>query len=276
MAARRRSHPPRRVDVGRARSRLRHHDWDWDFFNDGSFDDSGQQVDWQIDTPGQYQVKLRVHSTSGLTDTVDAQHRRRQRAACPRDRHPRRRADPDPPCWSVGDTINVSGTATDAEDGTLTGRALRLGRDHPPLPGGLPYPHAPDQVGHEGVVVRRARSRVPVLARGPSHRHRQHGTSASTSRRAAAQDLDARTSRRRPWACRCRPATTPTPRPGRRRSSGRGRRASAARWPARSVASGTGSAPGTTRTGACATSPSARTRASRRRTSAMPRTAARR
>ena len=93
--------------------------WDWDFFNDGSFDDSGQQVDWQIDTPGQYQVKLRVHSTSGLTDTVTLNVDADNAAPVPVIGAPAPCADPDPPCWSVGDTISVSGTATDAEDGTL-------------------------------------------------------------------------------------------------------------------------------------------------------------
>ena len=93
--------------------------WDWDFYNDGSFDDSGQQVDWQIDTPGQYQVKLRVHSTSGLTDTVTLNVDADNAAPVPVIGAPAPCADPDPPCWSVGDTISVSGTATDAEDGTL-------------------------------------------------------------------------------------------------------------------------------------------------------------
>ncbi len=93
--------------------------WDWDFFNDGSFDDSGQEVDWQIDTPGQYEVKLRVHSTSGLTDTVTLNIDADNAAPVPEITSPAECADPGSPCWSVGDTIGVSGTATDTEDGTL-------------------------------------------------------------------------------------------------------------------------------------------------------------
>ena len=250
--------------------------WDWDFFNDGSFDDSGQQVDWQIDTPGQYQVKLRVHSTSGLTDTVTLTIDADNAAPVPMIDAPAACDDPDPPCWSVGDTIGVSGTATDAEDGALGAGRFDWARDHPPLPGGLPHAHDPHQVEYEGVDVRRARSRVPVLARGSPHRHRQRRHLRLDLGRAAAPDLDA------------------APRVGARGRAAVGRqqhrsralggdphpegveRASAARWPARSVASGTGSAPGMTRTSACATSPSAPTRASRRRTSPMPRTAARR
>jgi glucose/arabinose dehydrogenase len=96
--------------------------WDWDFFNDGSFDASGEEVDWQIDTPGEYQVKLRVHSTSGLTDSftlnVDANNNPPEPvidspASCGA-----------PGCWQVGDTIHFTGHATDAEDGNLTGGDL--------------------------------------------------------------------------------------------------------------------------------------------------------
>ena len=93
--------------------------WDWDFYNDGSFDASDPEVDWQIDTPGQYQVKLRVHSTSGLTDTFTLNIDADNAAPVPSIDSPAACDDPDPPCWSVGDKISVSGSATDAEDGTL-------------------------------------------------------------------------------------------------------------------------------------------------------------
>jgi glucose/arabinose dehydrogenase len=96
--------------------------WDWDFFNDGSFDDSGEEVDWHIDTPGQYQVKLRVHSTSGLTDTVVINVDADNNPPVPVIDSP---ADCGAPgCWQVGDTIHFTGHATDDEDGNLTGNNL--------------------------------------------------------------------------------------------------------------------------------------------------------
>ena len=45
-------------------------DWDWDFDNNGGVDASGEQVDWNITTAATHQVKLTVHSSSGLSDTV--------------------------------------------------------------------------------------------------------------------------------------------------------------------------------------------------------------
>ncbi len=45
-------------------------DWDWDFDNDGDIDASGDEVDWHIAVAATHQVKLTVHSSSGLTDSV--------------------------------------------------------------------------------------------------------------------------------------------------------------------------------------------------------------
>ena len=93
-------------------------DWDWDFLNDGSFDASGEEVDWQIDTEGVYPVRLRVHSTSGLTDTVTLTVDTSNAAPVPVINAP---TDCDAPgCWSVGTDISVSGVASDAEDGNLS------------------------------------------------------------------------------------------------------------------------------------------------------------
>ena len=165
--------------------------WDWDFFNDGSFDDSGQQVDWQIDTPGAYQVKLRVHSTSGLTDTVtltiDA-HNARARPHHQRTRLVRRSR----PAVLVGRQPHRRQRHRDGPRGWGPGRrSVRLGADHPPLPGGLSHAHDPHQVEYEVVDVRRARSRVPVLARGSPHGHRQRRHLRLDLGCAAAPDLDA-------------------------------------------------------------------------------------
>ena len=110
---------------------------------------------------------------------------------------------------------------------------LRLGADHPPLPGGLPQ-HTPfaTKSTTKSWHVRRARSRVPVLARGSPDRHRQrrhvHHDARSTL---AARRRRRCTSRRRRRACRSVGRQQHrTRRPGRRPSSGRvGEARSAAR-----------------------------------------------
>jgi glucose/arabinose dehydrogenase len=100
--------------------------WRWDLNNNGQFDDgadkSGEEVDWDIDSPGVYPVTLEVRSTSGLTDTVTIQV---DAANSPPDVVI---DSPDdcgaPGCWQVGDTIHFSGHAHDDEDGALTGNDL--------------------------------------------------------------------------------------------------------------------------------------------------------
>ena len=94
--------------------------YQWDLDDDGAYDDaSGVTYDWPVATPGQYDVGLRVTSSNGLSDTttvtIDATN-----------------APPvaviDGPAasltWAVGDSIQVTGHGTDAEDGTLAGSKL--------------------------------------------------------------------------------------------------------------------------------------------------------
>ena len=94
--------------------------WSWDLDNNGTFETPGGTYDWSISTPGTYPVTLKVHSTSGLTDTttllVDATN-----------------APPDPPViesppasltWAVGDTIEFAGSAHDGQDGDLPASSL--------------------------------------------------------------------------------------------------------------------------------------------------------
>jgi glucose/arabinose dehydrogenase len=94
--------------------------YQWDLDDDGAFDDaSGVTYNWQVATPGVYDVGLRVTSSNGLSDTttvtVDATN------APP---VPVIDAPSSSLTWAVGDTIQPSGHATDEEDGTLTGSKL--------------------------------------------------------------------------------------------------------------------------------------------------------
>ena len=46
------------------------YEWDWD--NDGTFDESGKDVYHSFDTPGNYEVQFQVTDDEGATDTLDA------------------------------------------------------------------------------------------------------------------------------------------------------------------------------------------------------------
>ena len=100
-------------------------DWDWDFDNNGGVDASGNRSTGTSPRPATYQVKLTVHSSSGLSAstilTIDADNA----APVPSITSP---TDCDAPgCWSVGDHISVSGTR-DGRGGRLAGGlALRAG-----------------------------------------------------------------------------------------------------------------------------------------------------
>lgn len=94
--------------------------YQWDLDDDGAYDDaSGITYDWSVTAPGLYDVGLRVTSSNGLSDSttipVDATN-----------------APPVPVIdgpsssltWAVGDSISVSGHATDEEDGAISGSKL--------------------------------------------------------------------------------------------------------------------------------------------------------
>ncbi len=74
--------------------------------------------------------------------------------------------------WKVGDLINFSGSATDAEDGTLPGIGALVDADPPPLPVELPHAHRPDVDRRRLRIVHRSRPRVPVVSRAAADRDR--------------------------------------------------------------------------------------------------------
>ena len=111
---------------------------------------------------------LRVTDSRARPDTDAVTDHRRQ--------HRRRRRRSSRPAagttWKVGDVIAFSGSATDAQDGTLPASALSWTPDPPALP--VQLPRAPDPDLHRGRerLVRRARPRVPVLSGARADRDR--------------------------------------------------------------------------------------------------------
>ena len=202
-------------------------DWDWDFDNDGDIDASGDEVDWHIAVAATHQVKLTVHSSSGLSDsvvlTIDADNA----PPVPVINTPLDCAAPG--CWDVGQPLHGH-RHRDGRGGRQPDRlALRLERDHPPLRTAVPHAHDHDQVGHEDVhrSTRPITSTRPIsrsCSPSPTARGRRapRPSSCSPTRRPSS-------SRRRRAASRCRPATTPTPRHGPPRSSRRATPRSAVR-----------------------------------------------
>ena len=85
--------------------------YQWDLDDDGAYDDaSGVTYNWPVTTPGVYDVGLRVTSSNGLSDSTIDHGRRHERPAGARS-STRPRASL---TWAVGDSISVSGHATDA------------------------------------------------------------------------------------------------------------------------------------------------------------------
>ncbi len=92
--------------------------WDWDLDHNGTFngpaDKSGKVVQWNITTPGDYPITLRVTSSNGLSDTEELVVHANNAPPV---------ATIDTPAasltWAVGDEIDFSGHGTDPEDGAL-------------------------------------------------------------------------------------------------------------------------------------------------------------
>jgi PKD repeat protein len=93
----------------------------WDLDDDGQYDDAtGATYNWSITTPDVYPVGLEVESSNGLKDTASITVDATNAAPVPEIDAPNASLT-----WAVGDEIQVDGSATDAEDGDLTGTALR-------------------------------------------------------------------------------------------------------------------------------------------------------
>jgi glucose/arabinose dehydrogenase len=94
--------------------------YSWDLNGDGAFGDAtGPTASYTYTTPGVYHPSLRVTDDRGATDTASVTVTVGNTAPT---------AVIDSPTssltWKVGDTINFSGHATDAQDGTLPASAL--------------------------------------------------------------------------------------------------------------------------------------------------------
>ena len=92
----------------------------WDLDGDGAFDDAtGAQPSWTYTEGGTYVATVRVSEPQGATDTD---------AVTITVNNTGPTASIDTPSadllWAVGDTIDFSGSATDAEDGALAASAL--------------------------------------------------------------------------------------------------------------------------------------------------------
>ena len=104
----------------------------WDLDGDGAFDDStSSQPTYTYDTAGAYKVWLRVTDGPGLSDTID------QPITITAGNTPPQATITTPAAgttWKVGDVINFSGSASDAQDGSLPPSSLswKLDQQHCP------------------------------------------------------------------------------------------------------------------------------------------------
>ena len=88
--------------------------YQWDFTSDGTWDATGVNASFVYPSTGTYQVKLRVTDNHGLfTDTFVTVNLNNTAPVVTIT------APTGTPTFSVGDTIAFSGTATDAQDGTI-------------------------------------------------------------------------------------------------------------------------------------------------------------
>jgi glucose/arabinose dehydrogenase len=90
----------------------------WDLNGDGAFTDSTSATpSFTYTTPGTYNVGLRVTDNGGFSNTTTLQIRAGANAPVPTITSFTNN-------WSVGQTITLTGSATDVEDGTLAGSRL--------------------------------------------------------------------------------------------------------------------------------------------------------
>lgn len=97
--------------------------WDWDLDHDGVFgeatDKSGQVVQWTVNTEAVFPITLRVTSSNGFSDTEELSLNTSNSPPVPSINSPQASLQ-----WSVGDQVQFSGSATDAEDGALPASGL--------------------------------------------------------------------------------------------------------------------------------------------------------
>ncbi|RFU41066.1 PKD domain-containing protein [Actinomadura logoneensis] len=94
--------------------------YDWDLDGDGTYGDSHDAAPTATFTKlGSYQVGLRVTDARGASDTATLRITAGSTPPVAKITQPAAGTT-----WQVGDRISFSGTGTDAEDGTLTGKAL--------------------------------------------------------------------------------------------------------------------------------------------------------
>ena len=92
----------------------------WDLDGDGAFDDATTaQASWNYTAAGAYTATLRVTDGQGLSDTDAVTITVGNTAPTATINTPTAGTT-----WKVGDTISFSGSATDAQDGTLPASAL--------------------------------------------------------------------------------------------------------------------------------------------------------
>jgi glucose/arabinose dehydrogenase len=95
--------------------------YSWDLNGDGTFGDStSPNPSFTYNSAGVVNVQLRVTDRGGATSTASLQVRPGATPPVPTISTPTTSLR-----WKVGDTVTVSGSATDAEDGTLAGSSLR-------------------------------------------------------------------------------------------------------------------------------------------------------
>jgi glucose/arabinose dehydrogenase/PKD repeat protein len=89
----------------------------WDLDGDGAYDDStSPQPTYTYTTAANYQVGLKVTDSKGASDTLDQPLKISAGNTAPTATID---SPPSTTTWKVGDTINFSGSATDAQDGSL-------------------------------------------------------------------------------------------------------------------------------------------------------------
>src|SRR5215211_2604553 len=92
----------------------------WDLDGDGTFDDAGSpQPRYTYTTAGNYDVQLRVTDNHGASDTLDV-----AITVSPGNTPPTAVMNASPSTWQVGDEITFSGSASDAEEGSLPASSL--------------------------------------------------------------------------------------------------------------------------------------------------------
>ena len=136
----------------------------WDLDGDGAFDDStAAQPTFTYTSQGSYTATLRVTDPVGASDTDSVTITVGNTAPTATINLPAAGTT-----WQVGTVINFSGSATDAQDGTLPASALSWKLDHAALSVQLPSRTIAVVRRCGERLVHRARPRIPVLSGAPA------------------------------------------------------------------------------------------------------------